>query len=169
MKTGAPLGLVVEGNSTQSEVLRLPSLAEDLGPIKSATHRVAKRISNFLHAGYPVESSEQLQAARLILIRVPDSSVPRIVEEISESGLFLRDMSFLLCETWLTSESLEPLAKRGATVATLVSDSNERDSSFVIEGQIAAVRKAKRFLGRNDIRLIEIRQGCKPLYFAAEL
>jgi hypothetical protein len=90
------LGLVVEGNSTGSAVLRLPNITEELGPIKSAALRVARRLSNFLRAGYAVAEYQELQAARVILLRVPDAAVLRIVSELSEAELVFKELSFVL-------------------------------------------------------------------------
>ena len=51
MKKQLQVGLVVEGNATTSPVLRLSSLTDELGPIKSGGLQVARRVSNFLRAG----------------------------------------------------------------------------------------------------------------------
>jgi predicted short-subunit dehydrogenase-like oxidoreductase (DUF2520 family) len=169
MKQRLPLGLVVEGSSTNSALLRLPSVTEELGPVKSGTVRVARRLSNFLKAGYAIAQYEDLQAARLILLRLPDFAVPRIVNEICESGLLFKDLSFVLCESWLSSDALRPLADRGATVATSVSVPSSRQRWFVVEGQLSAVRQVRRFVERNEGSTFELRPGTKPLYFAAQL
>jgi predicted short-subunit dehydrogenase-like oxidoreductase (DUF2520 family) len=169
MKKRLPLGLVVEGSSTNSALLRLPTLSEELGPVKSATVRVARRLSNFLKAGYAVAQYEDLQAARLILLRVPDSAVVRVVGEICRSELLFKNLSFLLCASWLPSDVLQPLADRGATVATAVSVPSSREKWFVVEGQLPAVRQVRRFIERSEGRAFEIRPGTKQLYFAAQL
>lgn len=169
MKKQAQLGLIVEGKSAGSAVLRLPTVVEELGPVKSSTLRVARRLSNMLHAGYAVAEYEELQAARLVMLRVPDSAVPRIVDELCSSGLDFRGTSFVLCETWLTAETLESLRERGAGIATLVGLATLRPGWFAIEGQISAVRQVRRFLERNNVRGLEIRRGSKPLLFGAEI
>jgi predicted short-subunit dehydrogenase-like oxidoreductase (DUF2520 family) len=169
MKKRLPLGLVVEGSSTNSALLRLPSTAEELGPVKSSAVRIARRLSNFLKAGYAVAQYEDLQVARLILLRVPDLAVARVVNEICDSGLLFKDLSFVLCESWLSSDALRPLADRGATVATVVSVPSPRQKWFVVEGQLSAVRQVRRFIERNEGRSFELRPGTKPLYFAAQL
>ena len=169
MKKQAQLGLIVEGKAAGSPLLRLPNIAGDLGPIKSAALRVARRLSNMLHAGYGVADYEELQAARLILLRVPDCAVQRIVDELCASDLDFRDLSFVLCESWLTMDILEPLRERGSAVATLVSVPSVHQEWFAIEGHVAAVRQTRRFLERNHARCVEIRAGCKPLLLAAEL
>lgn len=169
MKQRLPLGLVVEGSSTNSALLRLSSVTEELGPVKSRSVRVARRLSNFLKAGYAVAQYEDLQAARLILLRLPDSAVARVVNELCASGLQFKDLSFVLCESWLSSDVLRPLAERGGTVATAVSVPSSRQRWFVVEGQLSAVRQVRRLVERNEGRTFELRPGTKPLYFAAQL
>ncbi|HZS55194.1 MAG TPA: hypothetical protein VFA65_12385 [Bryobacteraceae bacterium] len=169
MKKQLPLGLVLEGSSTHSAILRLPKLAEELGPVKSSAMRIARRFSNLVQGGYAVAEYEELQNARLILLRVPDGSVNRIVRELCASELLMKRLSFVLCETWLTSEVLAPLNERGASVATLVrAPSTERDW-FVLEGQVTASRLTRRFVERHEGRAFEIKLGSKDLLFAAEL
>ena len=163
------LGLVVEGNSTGSALLRLPAMAEELGPIKAATLRVARRLSNFLRAGYAVSDYEELQAAKLILLRVPDSAVPRIVDELCASELAFSGLSFVLCESWLFSDVLDPLRARGASVATLVAVPSKRRNWFVVEGQPTAMRQVRRLIERNDARTLELHPNTKQLCFAAQL
>ncbi len=96
MKRQLQVGLVVEGSSTDSAILRLPRTAQELGPVKSGSLRVARRLSNMMHGGYAVADYEELQAARLILVFVPDQAVPRIVEELCESELVFKDLAFAL-------------------------------------------------------------------------
>ena len=169
MKKQAQLGLIVEGKAASSALLRLPTIAQELGPVKSASMRVARRFSNLLHAGYPVDDYEELQAARLILLRVPDATVSRVVEELSSSDLLFRKLAFGLCETWLPTDVLEPLRQRGSAVATLVSVPTVRHNWFAVEGQTSAVRQIRRLLDRNDMYSTEIHAESKALLFGAEL
>jgi predicted short-subunit dehydrogenase-like oxidoreductase (DUF2520 family) len=164
-----PLGLVIEGNSTHSAVLRLSALAEELGPVKSVAKRVARRLSNLLRVGYGVDTYEELQDARIILLRVPDASLPRIIDELCASALTIKDFMFVLCESWLPSDALQPLCDRGAQVATVMSAPSSQDKCFLIEGQLPVVRQVKRFIERSEARTLEIRAGTKHLYFAAKV
>lgn len=169
MRKQLQLGLVVEGNSTDSAILRLPKIAEELGPIKSAALRVARRLSNLLKAGYAVAEYEDLQPARLVLLYVPDGAVPRIVDELCRSELVFRDLCFVLCESWLLTDVLEPLKMRGASVATLVQVPTIGRNWFALDGQLTATRQVRRLLETNGARGLELRAGTKPLYFAATL
>jgi hypothetical protein len=170
MKKQLQLGLVVEGNSTESTVLHLPRLVEELGPVKSTVLRVARRVSNMLKAGYAVADYEELQAASLILLRVPDASVPRVVDELCSSELIFKDLSFVLCESWLPVGELSALTSKGAAVATLMSlPTHKKGSWFAVEGQMKAVRQIRQFLERNEVRSNEILPDSKHLLFASEL
>ena len=169
MKKPLRLGLVVEGNATSSSILRMPSLAQELGPIKSRGLPLARRISNSLRAGYAITEYQDLQAARLILLRVPDPVAPRIVEELCGSPLPFEALAFVLCETWLPTGTLEPLRERGSAVASLVAPAASRGDCFIAEGDISAVRHIRRFLKTAEAQTVELKAGTKPLYFAAEL
>ena len=169
MRKQSQLGLVVEGSSTTSSVLRLPKLAEQLGPVKSGSIRVAKRLSSMLRAGYAVDDFEDLQAANLILLYVPDGSVPRLVESLCASELVLKDMSFVLCESWLTTEALRPLTKAGASTATVTRLPTMQRDWFAVEGSAKAVRQTRRFLQRSGARSEEVKAGHKDYLFASQL
>lgn len=169
MKKRLQVGLVAEGSSTESKILHLPKLAEELGPVKSTVLRVSRRLSNTLRAGYAVTDYEELQAASLILLRVPDASVPRVVDELCSSDLALKDLSFVLCESWLPLYALSPLAAKGASIATLVHLPVSRRNWFIVEGHAKAVRQIRQFLDRNDARSNEIVQGSKHLLFVSEI
>jgi hypothetical protein len=169
MKKQLPVGLLVEGNSTNSVILRLPSLAEELGPVKSKTLRVGRRLANFLGAGNAVTNYEQLQETRLILIRAPDADAPRIIQELCASELEMESLSFALCETWLSTRMLEPLRAKGACTATVMAGPNPRRGWFVAEGHTNVVRQLRRLIEGGNGRVLEIEAGRKDLYFAAEL
>ncbi len=168
MKRRLQVGLLVEGNSTRSAILRMPRLAEELGPIKSPVFRVARRISNFLHAGYAVSSYADMQKCRLILMKVPDDALAQTVDELCASELDLNNFCFVLCESWLSSDALRPLALRGSSVATLVAAPGRR-SWFIAEGDVPAIRQARKLIEADNVKILEVRPGHKPHYFAADL
>ena len=92
-----------------------------------------------------------------------------MVAELCASELVLKGLSFVLCETWLTTSALEPLRLAGASVATLVALPGLHPQWFMVEGQTSAVRQTRRFVERNEVQSAEIRDDTKELYFAAEL
>jgi predicted short-subunit dehydrogenase-like oxidoreductase (DUF2520 family) len=167
MKTPQHLGLIVEGNSTKSVILRHSGLAEHIGPVKASALSVAHRVSNFIRAGTAVRDYEDFAGCDLVLIRVPDGSVPRLVGEIAASKLNVHGICFLLCESWLPSDVLSPLKHRGALVATLLAIPAEEAHWFAVEGENAAIKRVKRMLNSVDSSVIELKSGSKHLYFAA--
>jgi len=169
MKKQLQVGLVVEGNATASPVLRLSCMVEEVGPIKSVSLQVARRISNFLRAGYGVTDYQDLDCAQLILLRLPDGEASRVVDELCETDLPFGEMSFVICETWLAADVLLPLQRQGSQIASLVSIGPNSQTCFAVEGDLAAVRKTKRLLERGGARAIELRPGAKSKYFAANL
>ncbi|MCU1292249.1 MAG: hypothetical protein JWP08_1099 [Bryobacterales bacterium] len=169
MKKQSPVGLVVEGNSTKSVILRLPRLAEDIGPIKSTATRVARRLSNFLRAGYAVAEYSELIESHLILIRVPDAALERVVEDLCSAELEFESLSVVLCESWVSSQALDPLRKKGAATATIMPVPSSRRRWFIVEGESQPARQLKRLIEKNDGKTLELRSGRKECYFAAEL
>ena len=163
------MGLVIEGNSTSSTLLRLHGISAELGPIKSSSLQVARRVSNFLDGGYAVHSYADLASSRTILIRVPDAAIERVVAEISRSELEWQDHSFVLCETWAPTQLLAPLKNLGASIASLVTVPMGAERTFVVEGDMAAARQIKRAVERAGACALELRFDAKHLLFAASV
>jgi predicted short-subunit dehydrogenase-like oxidoreductase (DUF2520 family) len=163
------LGLIVEGNSTSSAILRLSSVCSQLGPVKAGSLQVARRVSNFLRSGYGVNTYDELAGSRIILIRVPDASVPKVVAELCESELDLSQFGFVLCETWMQTEALQPLKQRGAAIASLVAASETRKKIFAVEGDTALVRQVRRIVESSEVETVEVRAGAKHLLYAATI
>lgn len=160
------IGLVVEGNVTRSSMLRLRRLPEMLGPIKATLPRVAKRLSNFLHGGYVANDFQQLEKASLILLRIPDSALEETVAQLAAADLPFRRLAFVLCESWLTSDSLAALAERGSSVATVMPLPGRRNW-YLAEGQVGAIRAVRSFLEYSEATVLQIRPGSKARCFAA--
>ncbi len=169
MRKQQPAGLVVEGNATGSPLLSLRGIAEEIGPVKSTSLRVARRLSNLLRAGRGVNAYEDLQESALVLVRVPDASLERVIKELCAAELPFPEMSIVACETWLPYTLMEQLEKRGASVATITAVSGSAENWFVAEGGVRAIRLAKRMVEGAGGKLVQIRPGGKSFYFAAEL
>src|ERR1700722_12530051 len=136
MKRQMRVGLVVEGNATSSPVLRSPCLIDELGPIKSVGLQVARRVSNFMRAGYAVSDYQDLEGAQVVLLRLPDPQTPRIVAELCEAALPFSQMSFVLCESWMTTDVLVPLRRKGGQIASLVAIGPLSQNCLVVEGDL---------------------------------
>ena len=123
MKKAQSVGLIAAGSLTDSPLTRFWSLPERLGPVKSASYRVASRIANMLRAGHPVKDYAEFEACILILVCVPEENVSQVVAEMLSAAISWRGKAVLLCSTWLDSSSLRELAARGAAVGSIGSDS----------------------------------------------
>ena len=82
MKTDRVSGLVGAGGVTRSFLARMPKSLATLGPIKAASFRVARRLSNTLRAGYAVSDYAALQPCTLIWLAVPDPMLDRVVRDL---------------------------------------------------------------------------------------
>src|SRR5947209_8863200 len=168
MKKQRPLALLVEGSASTSALLRLRNFGRQVGPVKSTSLGAARRFANANRAGYGVESIEDFRDSRLILVRVPDDALDRILAEITRSELDLKRIGIVFCETWFGSERMQVLRERGALVATLTAVPSQAGVSFVGEGDSGAVRLVRQVVERGGGRFVQIQQGTKGLYFSAE-
>ncbi len=87
MKKAQSVGLIGTGSLTDSPLTRFWWLSERLGPVKSASYRVASRIANMLQAGHPVKDYAEFESCDLILVCVPEETVPQVVSEMVSAGI----------------------------------------------------------------------------------
>ena len=113
MKKAQSVGLIGTGSLTDSPLTRFWWLSERLGPVKSASYRVASRIANMLQAGHPVKDYAEFESCALILVCVPEETVPRVVSEMVSAGISWRGKAVVLCSTWLDSGELRELVRAG--------------------------------------------------------
>lgn len=169
MKKQPPVGLIVEGDASNSAMLNLPGLGPNIGLVKSSSLRAARRFSNAFNLGQAIETYEDMQACRLVLIKVPDQELPRILQEMAEAGQSTIPPHIAVCETWLATEMLNGLRRKGTKMATVTSIPSPMSRWFIAEGEIAAVRLLRRLLEDCNAKVVPINSGTKSLYFAAEV
>lgn len=169
MKKQRPLALLVEGNASTSALFRLRHFGSLVGPVKSTSLAAAQRFANTNRAGYGVGTFAELQEARLLLVRVPDTSIRRVAQEIADSELNLKRTCIVFCETWFGSDTMGALRERDAEVATISAVPSQVGLSFIAEGDTRALRAIKPIVKNGGGTFLEIRPGSKALYFAAEL
>src|SRR5580658_9147753 len=116
MKKVQSVGLIGTGNLTDSPLTRFWWLSERLGPVKSASYRVASRIANMLQAGRPVKDYAEFQDCDLILVCVPEETISQVVSEMVSAEISWQAKAVVLCSTWLDSAELHPLAALGASI-----------------------------------------------------
>ena len=162
--------MVGAGNLTDSPLTSFLRLCDQLGPVKSLSYRLASRISNIFQAGHPVKDYSELDACKLVLISVPDQTLPRIVSELAASGISWHGKAILLCSMWLDSSQLAELAARGGSVGSISPvpgfDGLE-DFRYLVEGDKFAIAQVKRLVEQKKQRVIAIDPSLKPFYFAA--
>jgi predicted short-subunit dehydrogenase-like oxidoreductase (DUF2520 family) len=155
-------GLISSGGVSQSLLARLPSFLSTIGPVKAASLRVARRLTNTLRAGRAVENYSDLDECRTIWIAVPDTAVDRVSRELA-SNVSASGKMVVLCTSNFDSATPGPLRIAGAHVASLnPMDPDAR--TLVAEGHSDVVRELKRLAAADKRKLIEIRPAAKCLY-----
>jgi predicted short-subunit dehydrogenase-like oxidoreductase (DUF2520 family) len=167
MKKARSVGLIGAGNLTDSPVRRFWFLPERLGPVKSASYRVASRIANMLQAGHPVKDYAEFQDCDLILVCVPENTIGEVVSEMAASGIAWRDKAVVLCSTWLDSGALEDLAALGAFIGSISPIPGFDDERYLVEGDPPAIRHSKSLVEHRERPVVAIERSLKPFYLAA--
>ncbi len=167
MKKTKSVGLIGAGSLTDSPLTRFWGLSERLGPVKSASYRVASRIANMLRAGHPVKDYAEFESCVLILVCVPEENVAQLVSELLSAGISWRGKAVVLCSSWLDSGELCELSARGASVGSISPIPGFDDQQYLVEGDGLAIRESKRLVEHGDRRVVAIERHLKPLYLAA--
>ena len=165
MKSPKTAGLVGAGGVNQSFLARMPGFLEQLGPVKSSSLKVSRRIANGLRAGVGVEAYGALELCKLIWICVPEDLLDSVASQLA-SSLPLTGKTVILCDVLRDSLWPSPLRAAGARLATLNCIPETLEQKFVAEGHPLALADLRKRLARDRRRLIEIRPATKPLYLA---
>jgi predicted short-subunit dehydrogenase-like oxidoreductase (DUF2520 family) len=153
------------GRVSGSFVARLPRLASELGPVAAQSYRLASRIANSIGAGRAVKRYEDLNGSSLILICAPGQGVGPIVSALAEA-IQCRGKTLLLCEGGNDSRQLACLKSKGAKVGSIQVIPGFEGRRFVVEGDGAAVRAARRLVGQLGGRAEEVSAGKLGVYAA---
>lgn len=160
-----PIGLVCNGSATRSFLARLPALLARLGPVKASTFRIARQISHSLRAGQAVSHYSALEPCPMIWFAIPDSILDRTLRDFVAQTPLDKPM-VVLCESARASAVPAPLAGIGARVVWLHPVPESRERLFVAEGHSAPLRVLHRLLAEDGRKLIELKPGGRPLFFA---
>jgi predicted short-subunit dehydrogenase-like oxidoreductase (DUF2520 family) len=166
MAKSQSIALVAGGQVSRSFLVRLPHLHERIGPVKAASIRVASRIVNSMHAGYPVRDYKSITDVRVIAIHLPAERLAQALEQMLATGANWRGKTVLLCDAKLSSTSLDTLSASGASVASMAPIEGFDERRFVVEGDPSAVRAARMLVEDNLTRVVEIAPGAKDLFLA---
>ncbi len=164
MKFPLWVGLIAAGPICPA-LARLPGLHTQLGPVTAASLRVASRIANQLKAGQAARINE-MGAASLLLVSGPDAAIPSLLDLARTSELDWQKRALVLLDTRLDSNDLAEFAARGAEVATLDPVEGFGDVRFCAEGDLAALRKLKKFLAAVRTPCFTIEKGKKQVFSA---
>jgi predicted short-subunit dehydrogenase-like oxidoreductase (DUF2520 family) len=167
MKKAQSVGLIGTGSLTDTPLTRFWWLQERLGPVKSASYRVASRIANMLQAGHPVKDYAEFESCDLILVCVPEETVPQVVSEMASAEISWRGKAVVLCSTWLDSGELHQLSALGASVGSIGPIPGFDNERYLVEGDPLAIRQSKSLVEYRDRRAIAIERPLKPFYLAA--
>jgi predicted short-subunit dehydrogenase-like oxidoreductase (DUF2520 family) len=167
MKKTQSVGLIGTGSLTDSPLTRFRFLSERLGPVKSASYRVASRIANMLQAGHPVKDYAEFEKCDLILVCVPEETISEVVSEMVSAQISWRSKAVVLCSTWLDSGDLKELGTLGAAVGSISPIPGFDDERYLVEGDPLAIRQSKSLLEYRERRVVSIERPLKPFYLAA--
>jgi predicted short-subunit dehydrogenase-like oxidoreductase (DUF2520 family) len=167
MKKAQSVGLIGTGSLTDSPLTRFWWLSERLGPVKSASYRVASRIANMLQAGHPVKDYAEFESCVLILVCVPEETVSEVVSEMLSAEISWRGKAVVLCSTWMDSGELRQLSALGASVGSIAAIPGFDDERYLVEGDPLAIRQARSLVEYRERRVVAIERPLKPFYLAA--
>jgi predicted short-subunit dehydrogenase-like oxidoreductase (DUF2520 family) len=159
------LGLVAGGAVAKDCVATL-RLAGKVGPIAAVSYRVASRIANSVRVGYPIKSYGALEGCDAIVLAVPDRAIRQAVLGLRDSGVSWDRVAAVLYSARCDSAELHELQRLGAGAASL-RPVGAADGRFLVEGDAAAVRLARRLVRDAGSRAIEVDSGAAAGYLAA--
>jgi hypothetical protein len=164
------MGLVCAGGVSQSFLIRMPALLRRLGPIKTSSFRVSRQTANSLKSGHAASHYSALESCPLILVAVPEGKLDRTLQDMVartpiRKAPYSRNM-VVLCGCVRDSLAPGPLHGTGARVATLNLIPDSQEHIFVAEGHPDTVRHLRNLFAENQRKIIPLKPGTKPLFFA---
>jgi predicted short-subunit dehydrogenase-like oxidoreductase (DUF2520 family) len=137
--------------------------------------RSARRAARFIGGGEPTTSNARAAAgARLVIISTPDGAVAPLARRLARTKIDWKGRIVAHTSGALSSAALEPLARRGARVASWhplasvadpgVALHNFDDVPFAIEGDARAVRELRQLVDLLGGHPITIPRQAKALY-----
>jgi predicted short-subunit dehydrogenase-like oxidoreductase (DUF2520 family) len=145
--------------------------------VVTRSHATARRAVRSIGGGHARAAiSSEVFLAPIILIAVPDSAIPHVVQQLAAVGdPDARKRSVLHTSGTLSSGVLAPLRQLGATVGSVhplqsfsgVSAPSLEGRVFAIEGDVAAVRAARSLARTLGGQIVLLASAGKPLYHAA--
>jgi predicted short-subunit dehydrogenase-like oxidoreductase (DUF2520 family) len=148
-----------------------------IGAVVTRSEATARRAVRFIGAGQAhAAMSRQVLASRSILLTTPDDKLLEVAGELARIGAEeLRGKVVLHTSGALDASALEALCKHGAAVGSIhpmqsfsgVGAPPLEGKMFAIEGDAAAVRRARQIVRALGGTPVQIDGAKKPIYHAA--
>lgn len=164
MKNRPWIGLLAAGPMSPA-LFRLPNRNAYLGPVVSATLRVASRLANRLKAGTPGHP-DQLNRAELILVSGPASAFNDLLALALDPSIDWAGRTVIFLDFHQDTSDLTPLRDRGASVGTLDCLTTFTELRFVADCDDDARRRLQRFATAISAGLYYLTPGRKQLFAA---
>jgi signal transduction histidine kinase len=164
MKNSLRLGLLASGPMSQA-LFRIENLHIHLGPVASASLRVASRLANRLKAG-KAGPLVQLQEAELILVTGPDADFDELLTLALSPEIDWTGRTAIFLDFHNDSTDLAPLRNRGASTGTLDFLDSFPDPRFVADSEPEARRRLQQFALATHCGIFHLTPGRKQ-FFAA--
>jgi signal transduction histidine kinase len=164
MRNSQWLGLLASGPMSQA-LFRIENLHIHLGPVASASLRVASRLANRLKAG-KAGPLAQLQEAELILVTGPDADFEELLALALSPEMDWSGRTAIFLDFHRDSSDLAPLRERGASTGTLDFLDSFADPHFVADADHKARRRLESFAAATKCGIFHLTPGRKQ-FFAA--
>lgn len=158
------IGLLAAGPMSPA-LFRISNLNVHLGPVASASLRVASRLANRLKAGTAVQA-EFLQQAELVFLTGPEEAFPELLRLALSSGIDWKNRTAILLDFRRDASDLAPLRALGASTGTLDSLDAFSDFRFVCDADASARRRLQRFATATTSSIFYLDPGGKPVFTA---
>jgi hypothetical protein len=112
-------GIIGAGAVGKTLIGCLQGVPHELGPIAAVSYRVASRIANTLHAGYPVRNAVELAEAACVLFHAPPDQVEGILEILEEADISWTGRALIFCDCEAPQPAKQRLQIKGASTATV--------------------------------------------------
>lgn len=168
MRKPTQLALFAAGRLADFGILGFAAVRERVGPVRAGSLRVASRMVNQLRAGRAVANFDEFAGCSVILACFPESRRLAAIEELSALDLDWRRTTVLLCNDWTSDcRHLDPLHRRGAAVGVLLELPGDVRPLYLLDGDVRAVREARKLLAGVPVTLIPLIPGSKLFLLAA--
>lgn len=167
-RTRAPkpetIGLVCAGGIRDEWLVRTPVVLDALRKVKAPSLAAASRAAREARAGVPVASVENLADCSIILIAVPARSAAAALLELLDSRIAWQGKLVWAVGSPFDIEEWQPLADRGAAIAT-VDQIFAQPDHLLLQGDAQALHRIRPMLPPNAIQH-EVAPGSKAVFLA---